>query len=314
MKVSRVQTLILLLISLFLSACNASREKPHDEAQKITVTTLRSNAVTLTQRYVCQINSHHHIQVRTPVAGHLGPVQIREGQTVKQDDLLFQVRPLMDKEKLDTKNEDNVVSIKAPFDGVVDHLPHPQGSLVQKSETLTTLFDNSLMWVYFNVPEARYLEYKSANLDQHKDDMKIELVLANGNKFDQSGKLGAIGAEFNRATGSVAFRADFPNPERLLRHGQTGTVLISQVQNDAIVIPQRATFEALDKRYVYVVDKDDVAHQREIVIQNELEDLFVIKKGVGVGDKIVLQGFRLVKDGDKVEYEGRQPKKVVANP
>ena len=90
-----------------------------------------------------------------------------------------------------------MVSIKAPFDGVVGRLPRQQGSLVQKGETLTTLSDNSLMWVYFNVPEARYLEYKSANLDQHKDDLKIELVLANGNKFHQLGKLGAIGAEFN---------------------------------------------------------------------------------------------------------------------
>ena len=90
-------------------------------------------------------------------------------------------------------------------------------------------------------------------------------------------------------------------------------MLISQVQNDAIVVPQRATFEVLGKRYVYVVDKDDVAHQREIVIQNELDDLFVVKTGVGVDDKIVLEGVRLVRDGDKVEYEGRQSKKVVAN-
>ena len=108
-------------------------------------------------------------------------------------------------------------------------------------------------------------------------------MLANGNKFDQIGKIGAIEAEFNNENGNIPFRADFPNPERLLRHGQTGTVLISRVQNDAIVIPQRATFEVLQKRYVYVVDKDDVAHQREIVVQNELEDLFVIKEGLGRG-------------------------------
>ena len=94
MKVSRVQTLILLLISLSLSACNAYREKPHDEAHKITVTTLQSKAVTLTQRYVCQIHSHHHIEVRAPEAGYLAAIQIKEGQTVKRDDLLFQVRPL----------------------------------------------------------------------------------------------------------------------------------------------------------------------------------------------------------------------------
>ena len=72
--------------------------------------------------------------------------------------------------------------------------------------------DNSLMWVYFNVPEARYLEYMSANLDQHKDDLKIELVLANGNKFDQPGKLGAIGANFNNETGNIRFPRGLSEP------------------------------------------------------------------------------------------------------
>ena len=168
------------------------------------------------------------------------------------------------------------------------------------------------MWVYFNVPEARYLEYMT-DLSQHKEDPQIELILANGKKFGQVGKFGAIKADFNNETGTIAFRADFPNPDRLLRHGQTGTVLISRVLNDAIVIPQRATFEILDKRYVYVVDKDDVVHLREIVIQNELEDLFVIKKGVGVDDKIILEGIRQVHDGEKVEYEFRKPEEALAN-
>jgi membrane fusion protein (multidrug efflux system) len=195
----------------------------------------------------------------------------------------------------------NFADVTAPFDGIVDRPHQQQGGLVRKGETLTTLYDNSVMWVYFNVPERRYLEYKSANLDQHKDDLKIELVLANGHKFDQPGKLGAIGATFNNQTGSIPFRADFPNPDGLLRHGQTATVLIRREQDDAIVIPQGATFEVHDKRYVYVVDKDDVAHRREVVIRNELEDVFVVKAGVGVGDKIVTEGVRLVRDGDKVE-------------
>ena len=310
MKVSRVQSLILLSISLSLSACNSYREKPHDEAPKITVATVESKAVTVTQQYICRIHSHHRIEVRAPAKGYLTAIPIKEGQAVKQDDLLFLIKPLPDKEKADTENKDKVVSIKAPFDGVIGRLPRQQGSIVQKSESLTTLSDSSLMWADFNVPEARYLEYKAAKLDQHKDDLKIELVLADGKKFHQPGKLGAIGAVFN--AGNVAFRADFPNPDHLLQHGQTGTVLISRVQNDAIVVPQRATFEVLSKQYVYVVDNDDVAHQREIVIQNESEDLYVVNKGVGVGEKIVLEGVRLIRDGGKVEYRDSEPKKVVA--
>ena len=201
----------------------------------------------------------------------------------------------------------NFTKVKAPFDGIVDLLKE-QGSLVKEGEILATLSDNSLVRVYFNVPEARYLEHMT-DLSQPKEDLQIELILANGKKFGQVGKFGAIKADFNSETGTIPFRADFPNPDGLLRHGQTGTVLISRLLKGAVVIPQRATFELLGKRYVYVVDKEDVAHLREIVIQNELEDLFVIKKGVGVDDKIILEGIRQVHDGEKVEYEDRAQKR-----
>jgi membrane fusion protein (multidrug efflux system) len=306
MKVSRFQTLILLLISPSLFACVADGQTPQDQAHKIAVITLQKRTVTLTQQYVCQIHALHHIEVRTPAEGYVASILVKVGQAVKQSDLLFEIMPLVDKQKPDAENGDKAVSIKAPFDGLVGRLPRQRGSLVLKGETLTTLSDNSLMWAVFRVPEARYLEYMSHNLGQDRDVQKIELVLANGNKYDQPGKLGAIEAEFD--AGNIAFRADFPNPERLLRHGQTGTVLISHVQNDAILIPQRATLEALNKRYVYVVDKDDVAHRREIVVQNEVEDQFVVRTGLGVGEKIVVEGVRQVRDGDKVEYEERQPK------
>lgn len=206
----------------------------------------------------------------------------------------------------------NFATVKAPFDGIVDHLHHQQGALVEEGDTLTTLSDNSVMWVYFNVPEASYLEYIT-ELDHEQGALKIELKLANGKKFSQIGKIGAIEADFNNTTGNIPFRADFANPERVLRHGQTGKVLISRALNDVIVIPQRATFAVLDKRYVYVVDKQDVAHQREIEVQNELDDIFVIKAGLSVDDKIVLEGVREVRDGEKLKYEYRNPDQVLAN-
>jgi membrane fusion protein (multidrug efflux system) len=202
----------------------------------------------------------------------------------------------------------NFEAIQAPFAGIVGRLHHQQGSLVERGEVLTTLSDNSLMQVYFNVPETRYLKYM-ADRNPQPEDLQIELELANGSKFPKTGKMGAIDANFNSETGTISFRADFPNPDRLLRHGQTGTVLLSRVQKDALVIPQRTTFEMLDKRYVYVVDTQDVAHQREIVIQNELDDLFVVNQGVAVDDKIVLEGVLYVHDGEKVEYEVYQPER-----
>jgi membrane fusion protein (multidrug efflux system) len=215
--------------------------------------------------------------------------------------------------KKQAQAEVDFASIKAPFDGIVDKLHDFQGSLIKEGDILTTLSDNSVMWVYFNVPEKRYLEYM-AELGQGKDSPDIELVLANLKDFPQKGKIGAIEAKFNNETGNIAFRADFPNPDRLLRHGQTGKVLIHRTLKDALVIPQRATFENLAKRYVYVLDKDDVVHQREIVIQNELEDIYVINDVVGVKDRIVLEGIRQVHEGEKVEAVFREPALVLANP
>lgn len=213
----------------------------------------------------------------------------------------------------------NFTQIRAPFDGIIDRQYEQQGSLVEEGDMLTTMSDNSVMWVYFNVPEADYLEYKShpANVDAKNPqqlqlaDAKIELQLANGEIFDQSaGDTVTVESTFDNETGNILFRADFPNPDSLLRHGQTGTLLIHQTIKDAIVIPQRATFELLDKQYVYVLDEDGVAHQRTIDIAHETDDVFVIEGGLAVDDRIVLEGVRQVHDGDQLEAEFRKPEDV----
>lgn len=233
-----------------------------------------------------------------------------------------------------TQAELDFTTIKAPFDGIIDHQHMQQGSLVAEGDILTTLSDNKVMWVYFNVPESRYLDYIA---DPHKDDLVVELRLANGAKFSEIGSIGAIEADFNNETGNIAFRADFPNPEGLLRHGQTGTVLLSRSIN-AVVIPQRATFEILAKKYAYVVSDEDaedhhssgddeqtttensehqgthgVVRQREITIQSEQDDIYLIKDGLDVHDRIVLEGIRQVRDGDKVDFEFLAAEEVLGN-
>ncbi|MFO0980057.1 MAG: efflux RND transporter periplasmic adaptor subunit [Planctomycetaceae bacterium] len=213
------------------------------------------------------------------------------------------------------KAELNFASVRAPFDGIVDRQLHQLGSLIEESEVLTMLSDNSVMWVYFNVPEARYLEYR-ADVEKdasHADHLKIDLRLANGEIFPQEGKIGAIEADFNNTTGNIAFRADFPNPGGLLRNGQTGTVLIHRTLSNVVVIPQRATFEILDKRYVYIVGEDHVVHQREIKVETEQDDIFVVSEGLNEGEKIVLEGIRQVRDGDSIEFEFRTPDEVMSN-
>ena len=282
----------------------------------------------------------------------------------------------------------NFATVKAPFDGIIDHQRHQQGSLIAEGDILTTLSDNSVMWVYFNVPERRYLEYmqalhKGEDLKQveNEDDLRVELKLATGEMFPQIGKIGAIEADFNNETGNIAFRADFSNPRGMLRHGQTGTVYLSRVSKDSVVIPQRATYEILAKKYVFVVEpvvekvvtkvvsmadedpaeqidmpdaqehvqahskghaighaaangeEDSVDHgnahatehgpghgrargivrQREITIANELDDIYVIKDGLGVDDKIVLEGVRQVRDGEEVEFDFLAPEEALGH-
>lgn len=211
--------------------------------------------------------------------------------------------------------------VTAPFDGFVDKLHEQLGSLIDKGDILTTLSDNSVMWVYFNVPERAYLEYMAARKEK-RPEPRIELELADFSRFDQVGAIGAIEAKFNNETGNIPFRADFPNPDRLLRHGQTGTILIHREVKNAILIPQRAIFELLDKRYVWVVDEDHVAHQRLITVRHELEDIFVVDPpapsapniGLRASDRIVLEGVRDVRDNARVEgYEFRKPEDALKN-
>ena len=161
--------------------------------------------------------------------------------------------------------------------------------------------------------ERPALRFSTGHHSQNQEDPKIELVLANHNKFPQIGTIGAIEAKFNNETGNIPFRADFKNPDGLLRHGQTGKILIHRTLKNAVVIPQRATFELLDKRYVWVVGEDHVAHQALITTAHELEDIFVISSGLKARDKIVLEGVREVEEGGKVAYEFRKPEEALKN-
>ena len=336
----------------------------HQEQHKILVTSPLSKNVITTQDYVCQIHSQRHIKIQAFDGGYLEAIPVKEGQLVHKDELMFQIKPILFKTKLDAeeaernlakleaeytkklveqrvvaptelalklaklaqaeakvaqaKAEFDFATLKAPFEGIVDRLLEQQGSLIKEGDILTYLSDNSVMWVYFNVPEARYLEYM-AEVGQNRESPDIELRLANLNKFPHMGHIdpthnvGAIEGKFDPETGNIAFRADFPNPDRLLRNGQTGTVIISRELKNAILIPQRATYEILAKRYVYIVDEKDVVHQREIAIKAPLDDIFVIEHGVEVTDKIVFEGVRQVHDGEKIEFEFRDPAKVMAN-
>lgn len=199
--------------------------------------------------------------------------------------------------------------LKAPFTGIMDRFYARQGSLLDEGDLLTIISDNSKMWVYFNVPEAEYLNYKIA---AKKDSvMRVKLMMANQQLFEYPGIVETIEADFNNETGNIAFRATFPNPKGLLRHGETGNIQMAVPFKRALIIPQKTTFEILEKKYVFVIDKDDVAHQHEITLAAEMPDLYIVKGGLQEGDKILLEGLRKVRDGDKIKYEYQDPKEVI---
>ena len=141
--------------------------------------------------------------------------------------------------------------------------------------------------------------------------LKVNLEMANGELFDQEGIVETIEGEFNNETGNIAFRATFNNPNKLLRHGQTGNIVVKNKYTNALLIPQKATFEVLDKKYVFVIDKNNVAQQTEITVsQDEIPYLFIVTKGINKADKILLDGVRKVKNGEKIHLNYQEPSKV----
>jgi len=208
-----------------------------------------------------------------------------------------------------TKVHLRFTEIRAPFDGIIDKLQVRQGSLIDEGDLLTTLADNSKMWVYFNVPEAEYLDYSSK-----KDNKlpRVNLMMANHDLFPYPGIVETIEADFDNETGNIPFRATFPNPEGLLRHGETGNIQMAVPIKNALIIPQKATFEILDKKYVYVVDKDSRVKAREITVSAEMNDMYAVSSGLSADDKILLEGLRKVKNNDKISYEYQEPRSVLS--
>lgn len=201
--------------------------------------------------------------------------------------------------------------IRAPFDGIMNRFHVRLGSLVDEGELLTELSDNSKMWVYFNVPEAEYLDY----ITRVKSDslLKVKLQMANNQLFKQDGVVETIEADFNNETGNIAFRATFPNPDKILRHGETGNILMPVFLKDVLLIPQKATFEILDKKYVYVVDANNVVKSRHITVGTEMPHLYVVTEGLKEGDKILVEGLRKVKNNRKIHFEFEDQQKVLSD-
>ena len=200
--------------------------------------------------------------------------------------------------------------IRAPFNGMMDKFHTRLGSLVDEGELLTSLSDNSKMWVYFNVAEAEYLDY--IQKVKSKEKQKVMLQMANKELFAMSGFVETVEADFNNETGNIAFRAAFQNPKGILRHGETGNIMMPIKLTNAILIPQKSTFDVLDKKYVYLVATNGVITSKEITIAQEIPHFYVLASGLKPTDKILLEGLGKVKNNEKIKFNFVSLKKELA--
>lgn len=195
--------------------------------------------------------------------------------------------------------------IRSVSEGVVGTLPYRKGALVSPNmpNPLTTVSDNSQMYVYFSLSENRLLgltrEYGSieaaiANMED------VYLQLNDGSIYPETGRIESISGVINRSTGTVSVRAVFPNPKGILLSGASGNVIMTERQSDAIIIPKAATFEVQDRVFVYKII-DSVATAKEVNVHNLDASRYIVDKGVEAGDVLVAGGVGLLREGTVVK-------------
>lgn len=249
-------------------------------------------------------------EMRSAEIEYRNTLMLREGNVVSPNELALAEAELEQRaaQRSLARARLRFTTLAAPFAAIVGRLMVRRGSLVEEGELLTVLSDNSEMWVYFNVSESQYLAYRASH-GVH-DPVPVRLRMANGEVFDQPGVIQTIEADFDNETGTIAFRAGFPNPDGLLRHGETGEILMSTELAGALVIPQAAAYRVLDREFVYVLDEHDALHAREITIGEELPHLYVVREGLAEGERILVEGLRRVRDGDTIRPRMREPEEV----
>ena len=186
-------------------------------------------------------------------------------------------------------------NVKAPASGYVGKLPLKTGSLVGKStdEPLTVLSETKDIHAYFSMSEVNFLQFKDQfpgnTIEQKIKQMApVELVLATDSVYPQKGKVELAEGQFNKTTGTINFRATFPNTQGVLRSGNTGKIRIVRELGNTIVIPQEATFEIQDKTFVYTVADSNKIQTKPITISGRTTNYYYVSNGIKEGEKIVL--------------------------
>ncbi len=214
-------------------------------------------------------------------------------------------------EEADARLHLTFTEIRSPFNGVIDRLPLKLGSLIEEGTLLTTVADASQVFAYFNLSENEYLQFmRNKGIDSVAQPSEVALYLADGSKFQHSGRIETMEGQIDPGTGSIAFRARFSNNQKLLKHGASGKISLTSWVDDAILVPQKSVFEIQDKNYVYLVDEKGKVSMRSFTVKARVGQYYLVQQGLKAGDRIVFEGIQRIKEGStilaKMVEEGSQ--------
>lgn len=209
--------------------------------------------------------------------------------------------------------------ITSPVDGFVGSLPYKTGSLVGPTnpDPLTTVSDTRSMRAYFTLNERQMIAFSkniegSTLAEKIKNTPAVHLVLADGSQYAHQGEIATINGQVDPSTGGTRFRADFPNPEAILRSGGTASVMIPNTIDSTMAVPQNAVMDMQGKHVVYVVDSKNVVSARNISTDGVSGTLFIVRSGLKPGERIVVQGVSKLRDGMEIVPES-PAKEAAAN-
>ncbi len=191
-------------------------------------------------------------------------------------------------------------TIRAPFDGFIDRIPFKAGSLIDDGSLLTTLSDTKDIFAYFSVNENEYLEFAKIRKN-NASAVPVDLKLSNGEIYSHKGQIETIEAEIDKSTGNIAFRAKFPNPEKLLKHGASGKIVMQKKIKNYWLIPQKSVFEIQERSYVFLKKADGSVQMKKLVPSYRIEHFYLVQSGFEKTDQILIEGIQSIKQGQKIK-------------
>ena len=325
--------LMIVAFATALVSCGGGGGRPSFGDNEYPVVTVGTSSADMQTTYPAMIKGVQDVEIRPKVQGFLTQINVKEGQTVSAGQTLFvldnetyqaQVRQAQANvntaqqqvntaqltfENAKQLHANKVASaremlsfcyVKSPATGVVGTLPFKKGALVSASNALTTVSNISSMEVYFSVTEKFAMEMTRSG-EGLNSLPPVKLQLSDGTIYAHEGKVTKMSGVIDQATGTVQLIAVFTNPEKLLKSGGAGTIIIPRQATSAIIIPQSCVSEVQNKKFVYTLGKDNKVVYTEIKVdpQNDGNN-YIVTDGLKTGDKYVTNGITKLSDGMEI--------------